>query len=180
MKLKKSVAELVQWERVCRVATVGRRGMPHLVPVCHVLHGGRIYFASGDDGRKVKNLMENPRVTVTIDCYSDAWAGLRGVMVQGTAKLIERGPRFRRIRALLYKKYPQVSARGRPRRVRLRGHRGHARPRLLVGPGLTALDQPASTRACRCSRRLDSAPPKPIRSGDPGERFSYFVKGGAP
>ena len=107
MKLKKSVAELVQWERVCRVATVGRRGMPHLVPVCHVLHGGKIYFASGDDGRKVKNLMENPRVTVTIDCYSDAWAGLRGVMVQGTAKLIERGPRFRRIRALLYKKYPQ-------------------------------------------------------------------------
>jgi nitroimidazol reductase NimA-like FMN-containing flavoprotein (pyridoxamine 5'-phosphate oxidase superfamily) len=51
--------------------------------------------------------MENPRVTVTIDCYSDAWAGLRGVMVQGTAKLIERGPRFRRIRALLYKEYPQ-------------------------------------------------------------------------
>jgi PPOX class probable F420-dependent enzyme len=107
MKLKKSVAELVQWERVCRVATVGRRGMPHLVPVCHVLHGGKIYFASGDDGRKVKNLMENPRVTVTIDCYSDAWAGLRGVMLQGTAKLIEGGPRFRRIRALLYKKYPQ-------------------------------------------------------------------------
>ena len=107
MKLKKSVAELIQWERVCRVATTGRRGMPHLVPVCHVLHGGKIYFASGDDGRKVKNLKENPRITVTVDCYSDAWAGLKGVMVQGRARLIERGPRFRKIRALLYKKYPQ-------------------------------------------------------------------------
>jgi PPOX class probable F420-dependent enzyme len=107
MKLKKSVAELIQWERVCRVATAGRRGMPHLVPVCHVLHGGKIYFASGDDGRKVKNLRENPRITVTVDCYSDAWAGLKGVMVQGRARLIERGPRFRKIRALLYKKYPQ-------------------------------------------------------------------------
>ncbi len=107
MKLKKSVAELIQWERVCRVATAGRRGMPHLVPVCHVLHGGKIYFASGDDGRKVKNLKENPRVTVTVDCYSDAWANLKGVMVQGRARLIERGPRFRKIRALLYKKYPQ-------------------------------------------------------------------------
>ena len=107
MKLKKSLAEMIQWERVCRVATAGRGGMPHLVPVCHVLHNGKIYFASGDDGRKVKNLEENPRVTVTVDCYSDAWAGLRGVMVQGTAKLIEGGPRFRQIRALLYKKYPQ-------------------------------------------------------------------------
>lgn len=107
MKLKKSVAELIQWERVCRVATADRRGVPHLVPVCHVLQGGKIYFASGDDGRKVKNLKENPRVTVTVDCYSDAWAGLKGVMVQGRAKLIEGGPRFRKIRALLYKKYPQ-------------------------------------------------------------------------
>jgi nitroimidazol reductase NimA-like FMN-containing flavoprotein (pyridoxamine 5'-phosphate oxidase superfamily) len=107
MKLKKSVAELIQWERVCRVATAGRRGVPHLVPVCHVLQGGKIYFASGDDGRKVKNLKENPSVTVTVDCYSDAWAGLKGVMVQGRAKLIEGGPRFRKIRALLYKKYPQ-------------------------------------------------------------------------
>jgi hypothetical protein len=26
--------------------------------------------------------------------------------VQGRARLIERGPRFRKIRALLYKKYP--------------------------------------------------------------------------
>jgi hypothetical protein len=28
-------------------------------------------------------------------------------MVQGKASLIERGPRFRKIRSLLYKKYPQ-------------------------------------------------------------------------
>ncbi len=107
MKLKKSLAEMIQWERVCRVATAGKRGMPHLVPVCHVLHNGKIYFASGDDGRKMKNLADNPRVTVTVDSYSDLWPALRGVMVQGTAKLIEGGPRFRRIRALLYKKYPQ-------------------------------------------------------------------------
>ena len=33
MKLKKSLAELIQWERVCRVATADRRGMLHLVPV---------------------------------------------------------------------------------------------------------------------------------------------------
>lgn len=107
MKLKKSVAEMIQWERVCRVATAGKGGMPHLVPVCHVLHNGKIYFASGDEGRKMKNLAENPRVTVTVDSYSDVWPALRGVMVQGTAKLIEGGPRFRRIRALLYRKYPQ-------------------------------------------------------------------------
>lgn len=107
MRLKKSLADLVHGERVCRVATAGRRGMPHLVPVCQVVHDGKVYFASGDDGRKVENLKENPRVALTVDLYSDAWANLKGVMVQGRARLIERGPRFRKIRALLYKKYPQ-------------------------------------------------------------------------
>ena len=81
--------------------------MPHLVPVCHVLFEGKVYFASGDDGRKVLNLRANPRLALTIDLYSDDWANLKGVMVQGTAALIDKGPRFRKIRALLYKKYPQ-------------------------------------------------------------------------
>jgi nitroimidazol reductase NimA-like FMN-containing flavoprotein (pyridoxamine 5'-phosphate oxidase superfamily) len=107
MRLRKAQAELIRWERVCRVATVGEGGWPHGVPVCHVLDQGRIYFASGNDAKKVLNLRANPRATVTVDLYSDQWAHLKGVMVQGTAKLIDRGPRFRRVRALLYKKYPQ-------------------------------------------------------------------------
>jgi nitroimidazol reductase NimA-like FMN-containing flavoprotein (pyridoxamine 5'-phosphate oxidase superfamily) len=92
---------------VCRIATVGGTGMPHLVPVCHVLDDGKIYLGSGTDGRKVLNLRANPELALTVDHYSEDWSGLRGVMVQGTAALIERGPRFRRIRRLLYAKYPQ-------------------------------------------------------------------------
>lgn len=107
MRLKKSLAKLIEWERVCRVATMGHDGTPHLVPVCHVVADGKIYFASGNDGRKVQDLKANPRVAVTVDLYSDAWANLKGVMVQGTTTLIDKGPRFRKIRALLYRKYPQ-------------------------------------------------------------------------
>jgi PPOX class probable F420-dependent enzyme len=106
-RLNKTLADFVAWERVGRVATAGAAGVPHLVPVCHVLAGGKIYFASGDDGRKVKNLRENPRVTLTVDVYSDHWGTLKGVMIQGRARLIERGSRFRRARGRLYRKYPQ-------------------------------------------------------------------------
>ena len=106
-RLNKTLTDFVAWERICRVATAGTAGVPHVVPVCHVLAGGKIYFASGDDGRKVKNLRENPRVTLTVDVYSDHWGTLKGVMIQGRARLIERGPRFRRVRERLYRKYPQ-------------------------------------------------------------------------
>jgi nitroimidazol reductase NimA-like FMN-containing flavoprotein (pyridoxamine 5'-phosphate oxidase superfamily) len=77
------------------------------VPVVHVLAGDKIYFGSGDDGRKVQNLRANPQVAITVDLYSEDWSQLRGVMVQGTARIIERGPRFKRARARLYAKYPQ-------------------------------------------------------------------------
>jgi nitroimidazol reductase NimA-like FMN-containing flavoprotein (pyridoxamine 5'-phosphate oxidase superfamily) len=106
-KLTATLADFVACERVSRVATAGKAGMPHLVPVCHVVAGGKVYFASGDDARKVKNLGENPRVTLTVDLYSDHWGTLKGVMIQGRARLIGRGPRFRRIRDRLYRKYPQ-------------------------------------------------------------------------
>jgi nitroimidazol reductase NimA-like FMN-containing flavoprotein (pyridoxamine 5'-phosphate oxidase superfamily) len=106
-RLDKKLADFVAWERVCRVATTGAAGVPHLVPVCHVVAGGKIYFGSGDDGRKIKNLRDNPCVTVTVDVYSDHWATLKGVMVQGRARLIERGTRFRQARDRLYRKYPQ-------------------------------------------------------------------------
>ena len=82
MRLKKTVARLFERERVCRVATAGLRGMPHLVPVCQVVADGKIYFASGNDGRKALNLTANPRVAVTIDLYSDDWTLIKGVMVR--------------------------------------------------------------------------------------------------
>jgi PPOX class probable F420-dependent enzyme len=109
VRLTQKVAEFVALERVCRVATSGASGTPHVVPVCHVLSGGKVIFASGDKGRKVKNLAENPQLTVVVDVYSDAWSTLRGVMIQGRAKVVERGPRFRRGRDLLYRKYPHYS-----------------------------------------------------------------------
>jgi PPOX class probable F420-dependent enzyme len=107
MRMRKAVAKLLARERVCRVATVGKNGIPHVVPVCHVLAGGKVYFGTENSSRKVRNLKTNPHMAVLVDLYSEAWTSLRGVLVQGTARLIRRGPEFRKIRALLYQKYPQ-------------------------------------------------------------------------
>ena len=106
-RLKKPLARLVARERVCRVATVGRAGVPHVVPVCHVLVDGKLYFASDADARKTSNLRANPRLAVTVDLYAEDWSNLKGVMIQGRAAFVERGPRYRKIRRLLYEKYPQ-------------------------------------------------------------------------
>jgi PPOX class probable F420-dependent enzyme len=109
MRLSKKVAKLIAGERVCRVATAGRDGRPHVVAVCPAVAGQKIYIGSGKEAGKVKNLRENPRIALTVDLYSEDWSRLTGVMVQGTARLIARGKEFQRARVRLYEKYPQYS-----------------------------------------------------------------------
>jgi len=67
MRLKKALATLIEQERVCRVATANPSGIPHVVPVCHVLADGKLYFGSAADAKKVVNLKANPRAAVTVD-----------------------------------------------------------------------------------------------------------------
>ena len=105
VRFTKKVEAFVRLERVCRVATSGATGKPHVVPVCHAMSGDKLYIGSGK-GCKVKNLAKNPQITVVVDAYSEAWSLLRGVMIQGRAKIVARGPGFRRGRDLLYRKYP--------------------------------------------------------------------------
>lgn len=107
VRLRKDLAKLVALQRVSQVATVGPDASPHIVPICHVLVNGRLYFASGRDSVKVRHLRANPALALSVDVYAEDWGVLKGVMVQGTAALIKPGPRFRKIRELLYRKYPQ-------------------------------------------------------------------------
>jgi nitroimidazol reductase NimA-like FMN-containing flavoprotein (pyridoxamine 5'-phosphate oxidase superfamily) len=88
---------------------VSAEGMPHLVPDCHALAGRKLYVGSGKDGAKIRNLKANSRIALTVDEYSDHWSSLKGVMIQGRTRLVERGPEFTRAREALYDKYPQYS-----------------------------------------------------------------------
>lgn len=107
MRLAKAVVRLLERERVCRVATTDPQGQPHVVPVCHVWDGRKLYFAADAGSQKVQNLKANPRVAVVVDVYTEDWGRLAGVLVQGRARVLTGGPHFRRARALLYGKYPQ-------------------------------------------------------------------------
>jgi PPOX class probable F420-dependent enzyme len=107
VRLSKELTKLVAMERVSRVATVGPDGRPHVVPVCHAAGNGRFYFGTGRDSLKVRHLTANPNLALIVDVYAEDWGLLRGVMIQGSGRIIRGGPRFRRIRDLLYRKYPQ-------------------------------------------------------------------------
>ena len=91
---------------VIRVATVSKHERPQVTPVCHVVSGGKIYWASDFDAVKLANLKRRHWVSLVADEYRANWRKMGGVMAQGKAKVIRDGPVFRRIRGLLYRKFP--------------------------------------------------------------------------
>jgi nitroimidazol reductase NimA-like FMN-containing flavoprotein (pyridoxamine 5'-phosphate oxidase superfamily) len=90
---------------VIRVATVDRHGKPHVTPVCHAEVKGKIYWASDPDTEKVANIGRHRSVALVADIYKASWRTMGGVMVQGNAKIIRRGPLFHKVRGLLYRKF---------------------------------------------------------------------------
>jgi len=107
MRLKKAERAFIEYQRVCRVATVSQEGVPHNVPVCPILDGDRIYFASETSSVKVRNIRQTSHVALTFDEYTEAWSQLKGVLIRGAGRVIEAGPVFRRVRKLLYQRFPQ-------------------------------------------------------------------------
>ncbi|MFQ5667000.1 MAG: pyridoxamine 5'-phosphate oxidase family protein [Candidatus Binatia bacterium] len=104
-RLSGKILAFIRSQRVARLATVGRDGTPHNVPVCTVAANGRIYFASQKGARKVRNIRHNARAALAFDHYSENWKQLAGAMIAGTCVVIEQGVAFQRARRALYRKY---------------------------------------------------------------------------
>lgn len=90
---------------VIRVATVSKNGRPQVTPVCHIEWKGKIYWVSDPGAIKLENIGHHRWVALVADEYRASWHKMGGVMAQGKAKLIRRGPLFREVRARLYRKY---------------------------------------------------------------------------
>ena len=53
--------------RTAKVATIGPRGQPHVMPVWFVLDGEELVFTTGGDSVKARNLRRDPRAAVVVD-----------------------------------------------------------------------------------------------------------------
>lgn len=113
--------DLLREARVARLGTADARGRPMVVPVCYVLEtaGGRRLYSAIDakpkrtrELRRLRNIAENPHVSLVVDEYDEEWTRLRWVMVDGRAEILTSGPELVRAVDLLFGKYPQYRAMG--------------------------------------------------------------------
>lgn len=104
--------------RVARLATVGSRKQPHLVPITFVLGtgpGGRAALSFAVDQKpkstpqlkRLRNIERNPKVSVLVDFYDDDWSLLWWVRADGEARVVDSGRVFEAAVQGLAGKYEQ-------------------------------------------------------------------------
>ncbi|MDO8616795.1 MAG: TIGR03668 family PPOX class F420-dependent oxidoreductase [Dehalococcoidia bacterium] len=113
--LSEAQAEFVQRQRVAHLATADAAGQPHVVPVCFVYHLGAFWIAIDEKPKRslrlkrLRNIAENPHVSLVFDRYEEDWSRLGYVLVLGKASVVPRGEGQPGVLAALRTKYPQYA-----------------------------------------------------------------------
>jgi PPOX class probable F420-dependent enzyme len=92
------IRRFLERQRVARLATADAGGAPHVVPICFVLLGDTVYVAIDEKPktadlprlRRLRNIAENPRVSIVADLYVDNdWSRLGFVMLRAGARVLD-------------------------------------------------------------------------------------------
>ena len=115
--------------RTATLATTALDGLPRLVPVCFVLVGDVLYSPLDEKPKSVGDVRElarvrdvaaRPDVALLVHRWSEDWAELGWLRLQGAAQLVEPSG-FASVIAALRAKYPQYA-----------GHHLEARPLIAI------------------------------------------------
>src|SRR5436190_1564857 len=88
------VQRFLATKEVVVLATVRADGAPLAMPMWFLHDPERMTMISVADTQKVRNLRRDPRVCVVAESVGDG-GGVRGVIVQGRASLLDDGPERR-------------------------------------------------------------------------------------
>ncbi|GAA3464577.1 pyridoxamine 5'-phosphate oxidase family protein [Saccharothrix longispora] len=98
------VAAFLEERRVVTVATVGRAGRPHLVPLWFAVEDGELLAWTYRASQKVANLRRTPEATLQLEA-GESYEELRGVTMECDVRLVEERAEVARIGGAVAARY---------------------------------------------------------------------------
>jgi uncharacterized protein len=89
----------------CRLDT-SFRNKPHVVPICYVFIDGSFYIFTEYDTKKLRNVKNNNFVSLVVDIYLPQ--NHKGIVICGSAQLVEKGMLFQKIYAIFFNNFDWV------------------------------------------------------------------------
>ena len=89
----------------CRLATCFR-DKPHVVPVSYIFSDAFFYISTDYNTKKLYNILNNPYVSLVVDIYIPF--NHKGIVINGTVELIEKGDLFNTIYKKFFNKFEWV------------------------------------------------------------------------
>lgn len=97
--------DFLENNEACRVGT-SHKDIPHVTPVTYYFENDYFYIATDYNTKKYSNLKKNNNIAIAVDIYLAEKH--KAIIVQGTTEFIERGPEFKRLYDIFYKKFSWV------------------------------------------------------------------------
>lgn len=91
-------------QKILRLATIGKKGMPHIVPVWYLYSQKKFFVGTNTRTKKAKNIKKNKRVCICVDAGIHS-PNIVGVMGLGNAKLILEKNKVKTIAKKILKRY---------------------------------------------------------------------------
>ena len=98
-------SQFLKENEACRIAT-SQNNVPHIAPVSYYFEDSFFYFATDYDTKKYANLKNNDKIAISVDIYLPRKH--KAVVVQGSTTFIEKGPQFKKLYEIFYKKFAWV------------------------------------------------------------------------
>ena len=115
MRIPKQITVFIRAGRVAHLATADAGGQPLVIPICFAFDGKEFYSPIDEKPKQIsphklkrlRNIAENPKVSLIVDRYDEDWQRLAYLLITGKARILLRGARHRRAVLLLREKYSQ-------------------------------------------------------------------------
>jgi nitroimidazol reductase NimA-like FMN-containing flavoprotein (pyridoxamine 5'-phosphate oxidase superfamily) len=108
-EIRQFVESLLASERDLTLATLRPDGSPQANTVSYASDGLCLYFGTGRDSEKVRNLQHCRTASIAIDAPYADWGAIKGVSMGGTATILpDDSPESRCAMELLACKFPNV------------------------------------------------------------------------
>lgn len=98
--------DLLKDNMVMRLATVNPYGLPHVMPIWYLAdrETGAVFFSTPEDSRKVRDLEETPKSSITVD-EGAYYFDLRAVIAEGDATRVDDDQLAERVEREWCRKY---------------------------------------------------------------------------